>query len=805
MLVSLEWLREYVDVDISPSELAEKLTMVGLEVKDLITKSTEGLDKVVVGKIVVYEKHPNADKLSLCEVDVGTGENLFVVCGAPNAREGMLSPIALVGAELPNGMKVQPTTIRGVTSYGMLCSSRELKLNDDHTGIMDLPSDLKLGTPIAEALGLDDVVMEIELTPNRSDCLSIIGIAREVSAITGNPLRKPKIDFQEGTTQAKNLTSVAINDSDLCPRYSARLIMGVKVGESPQWMKRRLESVGLRSISNVVDVTNYVLIELGHPLHAFDFDKLTEKRIVVRRINPNETIKTLDEQDRKLDKDMLVIADAERAVAVAGVMGGAGTDVTENTVNVLIESAYFNPISISKTAKALGMHTEASHRFERGTDIEGIITALNRTTQLIQQLAGGEVCSGIIDTYPSPQEKIIVDLRPERVNAVLGTDLNIDDMKKYLNSIEFQAEKHSDNLKVTVPTFRPDVSREIDLIEEIARLYGYDNIPITMPASEIPPISDAEYLTASKIKFRNRIRKALTAFGLMEVLNYSFHGADAFDMLKLEEDHKYRNVLRLRNPLSENQSTIRTTLLPILLENIKYNMNRRTNDIHIFEIGRVFHPLEGEKQPYEPEYVSGAMTGLINAQIWNQSTRPVDFFDIKGAVESILDELGIHSYQLKPASNLPFQSGRSAEIIVDGVSLGVFGEIHRNVLVSYDIEQNVYMFELCFDELMKFSTMGKFETLPVFPSVYRDMAIILPYDVPASQVDELIKSAGELVRNVNLFDVYKGKQVPDNMKSLAFSIEYYSSDKTLTDEEVDEIHQKIISMLKEKFGAELRK
>jgi phenylalanyl-tRNA synthetase beta chain len=805
MLVSLEWLREYVDVDISPSELAEKLTMVGLEVKDLTTKSTEGLDKVVVGKIVVYEKHPNADKLSLCEVDIGTGENLFVVCGAPNAREGMLSPIALVGAELPNGMKVQPTTIRGVTSYGMLCSSRELKLDDDHSGIMDLSPDLKLGTPIAEALGLDDIVMEIELTPNRSDCLSIIGIAREVSAITGNPLRKPKIDFQEGTTQAKNLTSVAINDSDLCPRYSARLIMGVKVGESPQWMKRRLESVGLRSISNVVDVTNYVLIELGHPLHAFDFDKLTEKRIVVRRITPDETIKTLDEQDRKLDKDMLVIADAKRAVAVAGVMGGAGTDVTENTVNVLIESAYFNPISISKTAKALGMHTEASHRFERGTDIEGLITALNRTTQLIQQLAGGEVCSGIVDTYPSPQEKIIVDLRPERVNAVLGTDLKAEEMQKYLNSIEFQAEKDGDNLKVTVPTFRPDVSREIDLIEEIARLYGYDNIPITMPAGEIPPISDAEYLTASKIKFRNRIRKALTAFGLMEVLNYSFHSADAFDMLKLEEEHKYRNVLRLRNPLSENQSTIRTTLLAILLENIKYNMNRRTNDIHIFEVGRVFHPLEGEKQPYEPEYVSGAMTGLINAQVWNQSTRPVDFFDIKGAVESILDELGIHSYQLKPASNLPFQSGRSAEIIVDGVSLGVFGEIHRNVLVSYDIEQNVYMFELCFDELMKFSTLEKFEPLSVFPSVYRDMAIILPYDVPASQVEDLIKSAGELVRNVNLFDVYKGKQVPDNMKSLAFSIEYYSPDKTLTDEEADEIHQKIISMLKETFGAELRK
>ncbi|MGB9594650.1 MAG: YtpR family tRNA-binding protein, partial [Candidatus Poribacteria bacterium] len=331
MLVSLEWLKEYVDVDISPSELAEKLTMAGLEVKSLTSKSTKGLDKVVVGKIVKYQKHPNADKLSICEVDIGTGENLSVICGAPNAREGMLSAMALIGAELPNGMKVQPVTIRGIMSYGMLCSERELGISDDHSGIMDLPSDLKIGTPISQALGLDDIVMEIELTPNRSDCLSIIGIAREVSAITGNPLRKPKIEFQEGQTKASDLTSVIIKAPDLCPRYSARLVLGVKIEESPFWMKRRLESVGLRAISNVVDVSNYVLMELGHPLHTFDFDKLTERRIIVRRAMPDETIKTLDEQDRKLEKDMLVIADAKYPVAVAGIMGGAGTDVTENT------------------------------------------------------------------------------------------------------------------------------------------------------------------------------------------------------------------------------------------------------------------------------------------------------------------------------------------------------------------------------------------------------------------------------------------------------------------------------------------
>jgi phenylalanyl-tRNA synthetase beta chain len=412
-----------------------------------------------------------------------------------------------------------------------------------------------------------------------------------VSAITGNPLKKPQISFQEGNTEASSLTSVTINAPDLCPRYAARLVLGVKIGTSPYWMRRRLESVGLRSISNVVDVTNYVLLEIGHPLHVFDFDNLTEKRIIVRRAEPDEKLTTLDEQERTLSNDMLVIADAKRSVAVAGIMGGLGSDVTENTVNVLIESAYFNPVSISKTSKALGMHTEASHRFERGMDIEGLIVALNRTAQLIQQLAGGEICDGIVDTYPAPREKTVAKLRTQRVNSILGINLKAEEIQKYLNSLEFQAEPDGDNLKVTVPTFRPDVEREIDLIEEIARLYGYDNIPVTMPASEVPPVSEAERLTMSKMTFRNRLRNTLTACGLMEVMNYSFHGSDAFDRLRLEDDSQYRKALKLRNPLSENQSVIRTTLLPVLLENIAYNINRRTTDIRIFEIGRVFHPI----------------------------------------------------------------------------------------------------------------------------------------------------------------------------------------------------------------------
>ncbi len=806
MLVSLEWLKQYVDFDLTPEELAEKLTMVGLEVAEIKTRSTKGLDKVVVGKIVSHKAHPNADKLSLCEVDIGTGENLSVVCGAPNAREGMLSPLALVGAELPNGMTIKPAKLRGVESNGMLCSEIELNIGDDASGIMDLPTEFKVGTPLPDALRLDDVIFDIELTPNRSDCLSIFGIAREVSAITGNPLKRPKIDFQEGATKASDLTSVTINAPDLCPRYAARLVLGAKIGPSPYWMRKRLESVGLRSISNVVDVTNYVLIEFGHPLHAFNFDNLNEKRIIVRRANDGEKMSTLDEQERSLNSDMLVIADAKEAVAVAGVMGGASSEVTEETTNILIESAYFNPVSISKTSKALGMHTEASHRFERGTDIEGLIIALNRTAQLIQQLGGGEICSGIVDTYPEPSEKIVAKLRPERTNSDLGTDLNIDEMQKILTSLEFPTEKDHDSLNVTIPTFRPDVEREIDVVEEIARHYGYNNIPVTMPASEIPPISDAENLTRNKYSFRSRLRNILTACGLMEVLNYSFHGSDVFDMMNLAEDSKYRNALRLRNPLSEKQSTIRTTLMPLLLENVIYNINRRIDEIRIFEIGRVFHPKTDGKQPNEPEFISGLITGSIGSQEWNQPTRQVDFFDMKGIVESMFEKVGVTDYQLKPTAESPFQQGRSAEIMVNGKTLGIFGEIRREVLNNYEIEQPVYMFEMNFDDLMACSTLSVFEPLPTLPSVYRDMAIVINYDIPSSQVEEVIKSTGgTLIKNLGLFDVYKGKQIPDNKKSLAYSIEYFSPEKTLTDEVADEIQEKIVSALAEKFDAELRK
>ncbi len=803
MLISLEWLKEYVDFDLSPMELAEKLTMVGLELEESISASTEGLDKVVVGKIVTIEKHPNADKLSLCTVDAGNGKQLPVVCGAPNAKAGSLYPFAPEGSELPNGVKIKAVEIRGEVSHGMLCSEIELKLGDDHSGIMELSPELEPGTPIVEALGLDNVVLDLELTPNRSDCLSILGVAREVSAITGNPLRKPQISFDEGDTQASDLTSVTIEAPDLCPRYAARLVRGVEIGPSPYWMRKRLEDMGLRAINNVVDATNYVLMELGHPLHAFDLNNLAERRIVVRRPRSEEKITTLDEVQRELDSDMLVIADSKNPVAVAGVMGGAGSDVTGVTTDVLLESAYFDPVSVSKTSKELGLHTEASHRFERGTDIEGLIVALNRTAQLIQELAGGEICAGIVDAYPAPRPEVRVKLRPERVNSILGTDLTAEEMDKFLTSIEFQVDRDGDYMDVVVPTFRPDVEREIDLIEEIARLYGYDNIPVTVPTGEMQPESEADRVA----NFRERAGNALVACGLTEAVNYSFHSPDAFDMILLEKDSEYRHALRIRNPISENQSIMRTTLIPGLLANVQHNLNRRISDVQIFEVGRVFHPKNESEQPDELTFISGAITGLSGAQLWNQPTRPVDFFDVKGIVESFLHEIGVTGYQFSPTSHPSIQPGRGAEVVLGDTVLGVLGELNRKVLDNYDVDQDVYIFELDSGKLLECNTSGiEFQPLSVFPSVHRDLAVVVAYDIPSAQIDDSIGAVGgDLVKSVNLFDVYKGKQIATNMRSLAYSIEYHSPSRTLTDDEVDKVHEKIVSALAEEFNAELRK
>ena len=797
MNVSIKWLKEYVHFDLSPEALAERLLMLGMEIES-IKQLGEGLDRVVVGRINTIDKHPKADKLVLCSVDVGAGTDAQIVCGAPNAREGLVAPVALIGAELPNGLTIKRAKIRGEESQGMLCSEQELAISEEASGLMELPDDMQTGAPIVDALGLDDVVLELEITPNRPDCLSMIGVAREISVAVGNPLRLPEVNIQQRMTAIHNLTSVTIEAPDLCPRYAARVIQGVKIAPSPTWLQRRLEAIGVGTINNIVDITNYVLMEYGHPLHAFDYHQLTENRIIVRRAKPGETLKTIDTEERELTPDMLVIADAENPVALAGVMGGFDSEITDQTVDVLLESAYFHPPSIRKTSKDLGMHTEASHRFERGADPEGVIPAINRAAQLIVEIAGGEICSGIVDAYPGKQEATNIKFRPERANFVLGTEISEDEMRDILSRLGFTV---SDAFEVTVPTFRPDVSQEIDLVEEIARVYGFDNIPTTLPRGDIPiPKVDP------KEDLRERVKTYLLQCGMMEAMNYAFYHRDVFDRIRLESTDPLRQAVQIANPLSEDQSIMRTTLLPSLLANAQRNRNHQINDVQFFECSKVFIPSGTDEYPNEPERVAGIIVGNLGAGVYGDPLRPADFFDIKGIVEGLLDRCGISDYIIAHTDHPVFHPGRRAEVRIEDEVLCVFGEVHPEVLENYDLLHKAYLFELDFERLIGVVEPSKqFESIPIYPSVNRDLAIVLDVDTPASHPTEIIQSAGgELVSGLHLFDVYTGEQVPEGKKSLAFAIEYRSTTETLTDEIVDRVHGGILEQLERELGATLR-
>ncbi|RKY00673.1 phenylalanine--tRNA ligase subunit beta, partial [Candidatus Poribacteria bacterium] len=684
-------------------------------------------ERVVVGRVLKVERHPNADRLRLCSVDVG-GEVLRIVCGAPNVREGMLAPVALPGSKLPIGMTVGVATIRGVESQGMLCSEKELGLSEEAAGLMELPEDLEVGKPLTEALDLPIVVLDLDLTPNRPDCLGVYGVAREISAITGNQLKPLKISFEEGETPVEEMTSVTIEAPDLCPRYTARVILGVKVGPSPYWMKRRLEAVGLRPINNVVDVTNYVLMELGHPLHAFDYDKLAEGRIIVRRARDGERIVTLDGVERELRGDMLVIADPEKAVAIAGIIGGEETEVTEGTVNVLLESAYFNPISIRRTSKALGLTTEASYRFERGADVEGAALASARAAQLIQMLAGGTICKGMFDAYPEKIERARIRFRPERCNFLLGTEIEPSEMEGIFRRLGFGVEHNPDGtMTVDVPTFRPDVTREVDLIEEVARIYGYDRIPASLPKGEVPE---------PEINLRERLREiardVMTGAGLSEAINFSFYNPKWFDMLGLGEDDPRRRTIKLRNPLSEEQSVMRTTLVPSLIENVARNVRHQTRDVKLFELARTFwvNPDDPQGLPIEREMLGGVLSGSVSTGVWCDREREPDFFDVKGIVEELLERFGITDFRFI-RSNEPFlHPGRSADLIRAGRKLGFLGEVHPDVLERWEIPQRVYLFELDFDVLVEAANLDRaFKPIPQYPKIRRDIAVLVDVDL----------------------------------------------------------------------------
>ncbi len=807
MNVTLNWLKNYIDFEFCANELADRLTMLGIEVESVKQPGSE-LEGVVVGSVNAIKPHPNADKLVLCQVDIGETEELQIVCGAPNVREGMHAPVATIGATLPIGLTIKRAKLRGETSQGMLCSEKELCLAaqlasaynkaEDAAGLMELSTDIPVGTPLATALGLDDTVFELEITPNRPDCLSLIGVAREIRAETGNPLKLPQVDVNENETDVRETTSVTIEAPDLCPRYAARVIRGVKIGQAPLWLQQRLESVGIGVINNIVDITNFVLMEYGQPLHAFDYHKLTENRIVVRRAIAGEKLTTLDEIERELTPEMLVIADAEKPVALAGVMGGYDSEITEATCDVLLESAYFNPSSIRATAKALGMSTEASYRFERGADPGSVLAALDRAAELITELAGGTICKGVVDVYPGEQPLTEIQLRPKRVNFVLGTEVEPATMQEILTRLGFSVETARSVYSVTVPSFRSDVTREIDLIEEIARVYGYDNIPTALPKGDIPvPAPDP------KVEVRKRIKQFLLAAGMMEVVNYSFSDPNSFDKIRFAVDNPLRNAIPLQNPLSPEMSVLRTTVLPGLLENAQRNRNHQIDTIALFEIGSVFIHSDEQK---EPERVSGVLAGQVGEGVYSNPYRQPDFYDIKGLAEGVLEVCGIADYKLQKTGAPTFHPGRNAAVMLGDRQIGIFGEAHPEVLENYDLPYKAYLFDFDMEALVDAAIFAKrFEPISVYPKVERDLAIVVDKEILSDMPTELIyKTGGELIESVRLFDVYEGEQVPEGKKSLAYAIIYHSATETLTDKAVNALHDKIVKRLNQELGAELR-
>lgn len=812
MKFTVDWLNEYVNTEgCTPADLADRLTMLGLEVEG-VTPLFPELAAIKTARVLTVERHPDADSLSLCQVVVGD-ETLQIVCGAPNVRPGLVTAIALPGATLPGGIKIKKSKVRGVESFGMLCSERELGLSTGHSGIMELPDDVPHGESFVHALGLDSMLVEVDLTPNRPDCASVIGLAREVAGVLRRPLSLP---VEQAVIDGSCASfKVDVESCELCPRYGARLITGVTIAPSPWWLRKRLISIGLRPINNVVDITNLVMMEYGQPLHAFDFHKLAGSQIVVRHPRLGEMdFTTLDGVSRKLEPDMLMICDAERPVAVAGVMGGLNSEVSDGTTAILLESACFDSVSVRKTARRLNLSSEASYRFERGVDPGGCIFAMERAVQLLCEVAGGTAEKGGVDSYGGQRPLKTLSLRISRTSALLGIPLDYAGIAEVLISIGFRCkEKDADTLWVGVPSFRVDIEREIDLVEEVARLVGYNAIPITLPSVRLSyPEQDRSR------KFRAEIGELLVGIGYSEAINYSFTAEKSLDWLGLAADDPRRALVHLLNPLSEDQAVMRSMLLPELLNNVGRNINFQKTAIKLFEIGKVFTPRGENEQPIEKMRLAGVLSGNRSggASPYHFKEMDVDFLDAKGAVEYLLSELRLLS--ATPSSPLGFTrpAPEQVEAFVDGQQLllvkageqevGTVARILPEVLRRFGIKQDVFFFDLDLETLAEVAAVAKeFSALPVFPAVHRDIAMLVPEHVAAGELVEAVLKAKEpLIEQSTIFDVYQGDSVKPGFKSVALSVTYRSSQKTLTEKNVEKVHQKLVNMLGSTFEGTLR-
>ena len=790
MNLSMKWLKEFVDIDIKPRDFSEAMTISGSKVEGYEIEGSE-ISNVVVGKILSIVPHQDSDHLVICQVDIGESEPIQIVTGASNLTVGDLVPAALNNSTLPGGIKIKKGKLRGVESNGMLCSLGELGLTLHdfpyaiEDGIFVLQEDYQPGQPICEAIGLDDIKVEFEITSNRPDCFSVIGLAREAAATFDKPLTLHTPVVKAGNGSCKDMLDVKIEEPSLCSVYSARIVENVRVKPSPRWMRERLRAMGVRPINNIVDITNYVMLEYGQPMHAFDLRFIEDKTIRVRRAKDGETITTLDGVDRTLTHDNLVIADSKKPVAIAGVMGGEYSGIMDDTTTIVFESACFDGSSVRTTARDQGMRTDASSRYEKGLDPNNCLPALERACELVELLDAGDVLDDVIIDDHSSHEQRRIPLETEWTNRFLNIQLTAEEMKEILKKIDCQF----DGDTILVPTFRPDLEHKADIAEEIARFYGYNRIPST------PLRGDAQGKYTPRQKFEDKISNTMLALGLSEIMTYSFLSPKAYDKIGIPKQDRLRNSVTISNPLGEDTSIMRTTALPSMLDTLARNYNNRNGAVALFELASEYYPVEGQELPDEKTKLIAGLYG-----------DDCDFLTAKGMVEQLLDTLFISNYEFEASSNeYAYHPGRCAHIMIDDTVIGVIGEIHPKVAENYGINERILCFTLDVDSLFAHTqTDATYTPLPKFPAVTRDLALICDETIPVRILEKAItKGAGNLLETIQLFDVYQGEQIEGGKKSVAFNIVLRSAENTLAEEQVNSTMKKVMKEL-EKVGANLR-
>ncbi len=790
MEISLNWLKDYCDITLSPAELETGLTQLGLECT--YDSQTLNFTNVVLGHVLECDPHPNAETLSVCLVDIGDEENYQIVCGAPNVRQGIRVPVARVGATFNGGeFKIKKSKLRGVVSNGMICSGKELGYNDDHEGILVVESDAPLGTPIEDILDFNrDTVFHLDITPNRGDCFSHLGVAREVAILENRFLKQRPVIIEEGTTSAEDQIRITIQNPEGCFRYAARVITGVKVGPSPKWLRDRLESVGQKSINNVVDAANFVLMDMGHPMHTFDLDKLKSRHINVRFAENGEKITLLDETERELTRDHLLICDGETPVALAGIMGDLHSGISDDTTAILIESAYFEPTVIRKGAKLLDLSTEASKRFERDTDMENIVPAMDKLASLIVEVAGGEVAAGIIDIYPRKKESVSVAFRPERCNLLLGTSLTEQDMLDILKKLNITVTPSDAGYSCNVPSYRNDLTREVDLFEEVARVYGYDDIPVS---HEFHGSLDA--FIEDKHALDEHIRRHLSAVGFSE------HYSNSLMPEEILSHFSDAPGVYLKNPLSQEMAVLRNSIFPGLLNAVAHNEKRQQKGFRIFEIGAVHRRKDDSPRLSSEEFHLG-MAWHVNDDLHWRAIGDYDIYRVKGEIGQFLASIGCRDFVFKPEPAMGLVSAMG--IYYKGNQIGVLGSLAGDIQKYYDISGTIFVFQTGLDKLSRCISGGRVDYRPPsqYPAVSRDIALLVDKGIESGVIRDAIASVGgKLLKDIVLFDYYESDSLGNNKKSLAYSLKFQSEDKTLRDKAVDKLMKKVAAHLKQKFGA----